>query len=129
MCYIGVNDIECSFRREKGFISGGLNNGIHDIRIIYNVENIDCVIEEGYNWIFCFDDSLANYLLNSQKGKEVHIVGFNGISKYLPQFDFFTSIFANYDLMIRDAVTILIEKIFNQNAGNAVIIKHTTELC
>ncbi len=130
LCYICVDDIECSLRRQQGFVDEALKNKILDIRIIQYrfMDTVSDLINAGYNWFFCFDDGLANYLMNSQKNKNIHVIGFNGISKFLPHYDFFASIYANYDLMVKDAVNILNEKINNGNIGETIIIKHATEL-
>lgn len=135
LCYIGVDGIECSLRRQEGFLNETQKQGINDIKIIQgndidnDMNKVEKLINEGYKWFFCFDDSLANYLLNSQKDKDIHVVGFNGSSKFLPHYDFITSIHADYDLMVKDAVNILNNKINNKNEGDFVVIKHKTELC
>ena len=131
LCYIGVNEIECSLRRQEGFINGCYKNNIRDIQIIQNSEiyKVADFINDGYLWYFCFDDGLANYLINSQKGKNIHVIGFNGLSKFFEEYNFFASISANYDDMISDTASILNEKIINQNNGEAIIVKHKTELC
>ena len=131
LCYIGVKNIECSLRRKQGFIDKAKEIGIDEIMIIYDdeTEKIAELIEKGYKWFFCFDDNLANYLLNSRKDIQIEVVGFNGTSEYLPQFEFITSIHADYDCMVKDAVNILIKKIINKNADEAIIKKHNTRLC
>lgn len=130
LCYIGVENIECSLRRQKGFIEKGHELGIDDIITIESTEidKVTKLIEDGYKWFFCFDDDLADFLINSQKNKNIQVVGFNGSSKFLPLYDFFTSIYANYDDMVQDAVSILINKVVNNNENNPVVIKHTTKL-
>lgn len=132
LCYVGVDSIECSLRRQEGFINKGKELGIKDIIKIQGndeMNKVEELINTGYKWYFCFDDSLANYLINSHKEKDIHVVGFNGSSKFLPHYDFITSIHADYDLMVKDAVKILIDKINNKNEGDSIVIKHKTEIC
>lgn len=93
------------------------------------MRQVNELIKKGYHWFFCFDDNLANYLYDSQKSKDIHVIGFNGISKFAQQFEFIASINADYDQMVQDAVDILMEKIANKNQGEAIIKKHQTRLC
>ena len=78
---------------------------------------------------FCFDDGLASYLTYLHKDKDIHIVGFNGSSQFMDNYEYITSINADYDSMVKDAVNILNEKIKTKNEGEAVVIKHMTKLC
>lgn len=131
LCYVGVNNIECSLRRQQGFINKGIEEGIKDIVVIQDneIEKVHELIKQGYQSYFCFDDGLANYLLNSQKGENIEVVGFNGTAEFNPQFEFITSISADYDAMVKDAVEIVMNKIANHNKGDAIVIKHKTKLC
>ena len=131
LCYVGVDSIECSLRRQKGFLDEANKNGIKDINIIQgnDLDQINELINKGYKWFFCFDDSLAIHLINSQKDKNIHVVGFNGTSEFLTHYEFITSIHADYDSMVKDAVSILNNKINNKNEGELIVIKHKTKLC
>lgn len=131
LCYIGVHDIECSLRRQKGFLEKAKQEGISDVIVLKEsqIKQVTDLIEQGYHWFFCFDDNLANYLYDSQKSKDIHVIGFNGISQFSQQFEFIASINADYDQMVHDAVEILMKKIKTQNDGDAIIKKHKTQLC
>lgn len=131
LCYMGVNYIECSKRRQQGFVDKSRKEGIKEIKIINDneIEKTSDLIKQGYKWFFCFDDNLANYLLNFQKEKDICVIGFNGTSRFSTQFEFIPSIDCDYDEMIKDAVTIIIDKISNKNDSQAVVKKHNTKLC
>lgn len=131
LCYVGVDNIECSIRRQQGFVDQGLKEGIKDIVVVKDsqTEKIISLISKGYKWFFCFDDGLANYLLNFQKETDIVAVGFNGTSTYSPEYEFITSVSADYDEMVKDAVRILMEKIITKNEGHAIVKKHKTQLC
>ena len=130
LCYIGVDGIECSLRRQQGFVEKAKQEGI-EVTILKELQmrQVNELIKKGYHWFFCFDDNLANYLYDSQKSKDIHVIGFNGISKFAQQFEFIASINADYDQMVQDAVDILMEKIANKNQGEGIIKKHQTRLC
>lgn len=131
LCYIGVDAIECSLRRQEGFVKEGKKNNIKDICIIQSdeVNRLDDLIEEGYNWFFCFDDELAYYISNNKKDKNICVIGFNGMSRFLSHYKSFASIHADYDLMVKDAIEILYNKIVNKNENNSIVRKYNTELC
>lgn len=131
LCYVGVNYIECSKRRQQGFFDKGHNEGVNDIQVVYDseIEKVVTLIKTGYKWFFCFDDNLANYLLNFHKENDIHVVGFNGTSRFSLQFEFIPSIDCDYDEMVKDAVRIIIDKINNKNNSQAVVKKHNTKLC
>lgn len=131
LCYIGVDDIECSARRQQGFLEKAEQTGIKDVLVLKEeqMREVSDLIEKGYHWFFCFDDNLANYLYDSQKSKDIHVIGFNGISNYSQQFEFIASINADYDQMVHEAVEILMQKIACKNEGEPIIKKYQTKLC
>lgn len=131
LCYIGVDNIECSLRRQKGFVEEGQKNNVNNICIIQSdeINNVEKLIDDGYKWFFCFDDELARHLLSLQKDKNIYVIGYNGSSRFSSRYESFTSIYANYDLMIKDTINILMDKIINNNEGDPIIIKHITQLC
>ncbi len=114
LCYISVEGFEVNERRKAGFVSASTKADVPfkviDEKLLDN--EINSLIKDGYDGYFCFDDQLANYLLSVIKDEQkIHVVGFNGASRFYEYPYDITSIEADYDQMVANAVVFIIEKI------------------
>lgn len=130
LCYIGVDDIECSDRRKRGFIDKAKASGIVDVKSVnYQSEaQIETLLKEGYRWLFCFDDHLANIILGSAHEENVDVVGFNGTSLFYEYINDVTSIKADYPRMIKDAVEILLDRIAHPDSDKKIMRMYDVSL-
>lgn len=130
ICYVGVEDIECSQRRKEGFIARAEELGIKNVlSVIYEGEGqIQKLIQEGYRGFFCFDDNLANTILNFTYEEEISVVGFNGMSLFYESIHDITSIRADYARMAADAVELLTERIRLKGNGKKVMKQYEVSL-
>ncbi len=130
LCYIGVDDIECSDRRKRGFIDRAKECGIAEIRTVnyQSEEQIEELLNEDYRWFFCFDDHLANILLGFKSDESVNVVGFNGTSLFYEYINDVTSVKADYPRMIRDAVEILLNRIAQPDSDEKIMRMYEVSL-
>ena len=131
LCYVGVNEFECSKRREDGFFDSAKKMGINDVLYVESSdlkEKIDQIIKDEYHWIFCFDDQLAEYLLNLCDGNNLSIVGYNGTSKFYDFYHDIPSISAEYEEMVNASIDMLLREIGLAREGIAEVKKFSVSL-
>ena len=118
--YVSIPDISCSKERGDGFLSvANKHKGIETKVIKYDdfYTNYDLYINEGIDGYFFFDDAIGvqffNYITKYHPSYNAKIIGFNALGKYTSYQYNLTSISTDFDLMVDDVSTNLINQIEN----------------
>ena len=131
LCYVGSSSIECNERRKNGFFDRARELNIDDCKYIEATDKYDQLldlVEKGYKGFFFFDDQLASFIIKYQNEYDISIVGFNGVSRFYEYAYNITSIEADYSLMAKEAVDLLISQINNYDDNKKIIKMFDTNL-
>ena len=125
-CFLTFKGVECSKRRQEGFMSIANELGVKVDVVELNSPN-ELKVEEfydKYDSIFCFNDELAYLLLYNvaivseeinDKFKDVHIVGYDALAHRIRGLKRITSINSNYHAIAEYTMNLMQDRIENRN--------------
>jgi LacI family transcriptional regulator len=125
-CFLTYKNIECSLRRQQGFVSVAYEMGI-DVDIVEIADKNELKVEnfyDKYDAIFCFNDELAYFLLYNvaiiseeanDRFKDVHIVGYDALAHRIRGLKRITSINSNYHAVAEFTMKLIQDRVENRS--------------
>ena len=121
-CYVNCDSVSANADRREGFIKTVASAGVHideyhcrfEDGPVFNKSVTKQIIENGNDFIFCFNDEIASVLLDLLEREgygDKTVIGVDGISQYLHICRKIPSVGADFGHIVGRCVEILVKKI------------------